>query len=864
MIELKGITKTYENHTKAIKDISLILPNTGLIAIMGESGSGKSTLLNLLSDNDTPTKGTLLYNNRNYHEIQKQKLTKDFAFIYQDFKLIENMTAYQNIMIGHELAFSNIEYEYVISIAKELGIYEILNQKVYALSGGQMQRVAIARALVRRPKVIFADEPTGNLDTYNSEKVFSILKNLSDKILVVIVTHDDAIRNWANRIITLEDGIIIADEINQPSETMTDFSDEEISENDDIEEILLVLRLKKNKNTNIPKIFKNKEIKKPNRKTERLSGISSLGLSMALLNKDVVKKVFLLIVMIVLIGMMLLAASMTFATPEKTMVKALLKNDYNVFGYQPTIDSKDYDINYNDMKYIDSLFSDNGIHIYEIADSEIINNFWGEITPLISDDIKQSAYYYNVGFQNMNAIFADSGTELGINMLLGKSPVNENEIAISKTYYDYMLYYKKFEVSINNSTHLMEFNKDNILNNKIEPFDVVISGVFDDKNNLDKNLINIDINSLNDEEEINDIQAAISEAHSGNVLIDLILKPTNTYKTWNDFAGVNSIYKLGAKDSVSAIDSFYDYIPLNNATKDYYFLNNYIGDITLNKGEIIIDKATLNFFNNYYNERYSEGSVINLSVYEMARVFNNVFPKTAYDTRSFVIKKVLESDGFQNKIIMYEEDYEEWIIGNKYSIKRLAWSDSISAGKLAKINKEYSSYIQSLDITYLDAFITYSINNCPIKGVAELSFIAISNKYIGVPLMVISVILTIAILLIFYSDIVKTKSKDLLILKSLGAKSSDILSIYGFFSIMLIAIQVVFGWLLGLFLVSLFNIFGSTLSGFGETFAIFYIDIVPISVCFGLIILINAISLRLGLIGINNKNLRKSFQKTKK
>ena len=211
MLKLNNVYKIYENGTLAVRNASLEFPGYGLVAIIGSSGCGKSTLLNLLSNNDIPSKGELLYNDIPYNKVDKDILNKDFAIIYQDFKLIENLSVYQNIMLSHELSNKDIDKDFVLSVADKLGITEILDEKVYSLSGGQQQRVAIARAVVRRPKVIFADEPTGNLDSENTNKVYEILKELSKEILVVIVSHDKAISQYADRMIEMQNGKVIGD-----------------------------------------------------------------------------------------------------------------------------------------------------------------------------------------------------------------------------------------------------------------------------------------------------------------------------------------------------------------------------------------------------------------------------------------------------------------------------------------------------------------------------------------------------------------------------------------------------------------------------------------------------------------------------
>ena len=125
MLKLNNVYKIYENGTLAVRNASLEFPGYGLVAIIGSSGCGKSTLLNLLSNNDIPSKGELLYNDIPYNKVDKDILNKDFAIIYQDFKLIENLSVYQNIMLSHELSNKDIDKDFVLSVADKLGITEI-------------------------------------------------------------------------------------------------------------------------------------------------------------------------------------------------------------------------------------------------------------------------------------------------------------------------------------------------------------------------------------------------------------------------------------------------------------------------------------------------------------------------------------------------------------------------------------------------------------------------------------------------------------------------------------------------------------------------------------------------------------------
>ncbi|MDE6967366.1 MAG: ATP-binding cassette domain-containing protein, partial [Clostridia bacterium] len=429
-------------------------------------------------------------------EFGKEMLINEFGYIYQDFKLIDNLTVYQNILLGQELATTGIDYDYLIEIADELGITDILDHKVYSLSGGQMQRVAIARAIVRRPKVIFADEPTGNLDSYNSINVYNILRDLADDILVVIVTHDTEITKWADRVITLEDGKVVSDNPNIPNFEEKELSTEEVREEDDIQEILLKQKAIKGKKINA--FFSYKKQPKATQNVARLSGKSSLGLSISLLNKDVVKKIFLTIVMVLLIALMTLSTSMSFATTEKTMANAINMSakGKKIFGLEVFVENIQKSITLKDISEMDRLLEENNLNFYKVGTGEVIADSWKNMQIAKSEAV-DTAYYINMNVANIeNAIFVDNPTEIGVDIILGKAPASQNEIAISKSYYDYLLHYKKFKVNVREIDYEITFDKD-IVGKTITPFNIVISGVFDDKNAIDEKWKTKTIDSLN-------------------------------------------------------------------------------------------------------------------------------------------------------------------------------------------------------------------------------------------------------------------------------------------------------------------------------------------------------------------------------
>ena len=224
MIKVENLTKIYSNKkltVKALDDISFTLPNTGMVFILGKSGSGKSTLLNMIGGLDNFTSGEITIDGNSFSKF-KMKDYDDYhnewlGFVFQDFCLIDDLNIYQNIALSLDLQRKTIDDTYKKNIENILSMVDLVGmgeRKVTELSGGQKQRVAIARALVKKPRIILADEPTGNLDSKTSRHILELLKKLSKDRLVIIVSHntDDA-KTFADRIIELADGKIIRDEI---------------------------------------------------------------------------------------------------------------------------------------------------------------------------------------------------------------------------------------------------------------------------------------------------------------------------------------------------------------------------------------------------------------------------------------------------------------------------------------------------------------------------------------------------------------------------------------------------------------------------------------------------------------------------
>lgn len=214
---LSKIYQTGESAVYALNDVSFSLEEGSFLAITGPSGSGKSTLLHLLSGLDKPTHGTVTYRDKNLYKYNDNQLSvlrrRRFGFVFQSYNLVKELTGYENMLLPVMLDGKEPDEAYLDRIIEILSIGDRLSHLPGAMSGGQQQRFSIARALANKPAVLFADEPTGNLDGKAGLEVLTLLRTVSNElgITLVLVTHDMKVAEQADRIIQLSDGRIVAD-----------------------------------------------------------------------------------------------------------------------------------------------------------------------------------------------------------------------------------------------------------------------------------------------------------------------------------------------------------------------------------------------------------------------------------------------------------------------------------------------------------------------------------------------------------------------------------------------------------------------------------------------------------------------------
>ncbi|MCR3922300.1 MAG: ABC transporter ATP-binding protein [Firmicutes bacterium] len=220
ILQCCNVHKTYqsgENAVHALRDITVSFEQGEVCAVRGPSGSGKSTLLHILGGLEYPTSGNVLYQNEDLFSYNDNQLSilrrRRFGFVFQAYNLVQELTASENILLPVLLDKKKPDEKYISMLIELLGIGDRLHHLPSALSGGQQQRVSIARALANKPAILFADEPTGNLDGKTGREVLSLLKYVSKEmgVSLILVTHDLHIAEQAERIITLEDGRVTQD-----------------------------------------------------------------------------------------------------------------------------------------------------------------------------------------------------------------------------------------------------------------------------------------------------------------------------------------------------------------------------------------------------------------------------------------------------------------------------------------------------------------------------------------------------------------------------------------------------------------------------------------------------------------------------
>ena len=230
LIKMKNVSKIYQNgdfETKALNRVDLTINRGEFIVVLGPSGSGKSTFLNVLSGLDIPTEGEIFIDELEISKLNQKELTKfrreNLGFIFQQYNLLSTLTARENIELGYQIAKEPFDIDEML---KSVEIFDQKSKFPSQMSGGQQQRVSIARALVKKPKILFCDEPTGALDEKTGKGILELLSQLNKKYqtTIVLITHNPAISLMADRVIKMNSGRVVDIQVNQEKAEAADIS----------------------------------------------------------------------------------------------------------------------------------------------------------------------------------------------------------------------------------------------------------------------------------------------------------------------------------------------------------------------------------------------------------------------------------------------------------------------------------------------------------------------------------------------------------------------------------------------------------------------------------------------------------------
>lgn len=432
MLELRNINKSYitkNERVNALKNINFTFPDKGLFVLMGPSGCGKSSLLNILTGLDSKYEGRVLYNNENIKDIY-DNYRNEISYMTQSFNLFDNLTVFENVNLSLELLGKSDKTK-VETILKDFEIYDLANKKCNTLSGGEKARVSIARAVIKNPKIIFCDEPTGNLDDKTSKLVWTLLKKISETVLVIIASHDEKNSYEFGKVIKIIDGQINEEIINNVVSNKNTFIKYKTSSN-------LSLNL-------LFKIFNNKKM---------LYILSILVMSISFIMFGLFNKLSSVNIKKAEINTII-----NSDINEITLYKKGNINDYTIYFSQNDLKTTHKLLQNSDSYYASSLLSNNNIFTFEFENTLDITDYYK---------------LYNSS-ANENNVFIDE--RLCSFKILGRKPIYENEIMISNFLADYIIRYGSFDengnqISFNNYSDILESTL------KVNNEKVVISGIY--------------------------------------------------------------------------------------------------------------------------------------------------------------------------------------------------------------------------------------------------------------------------------------------------------------------------------------------------------------------------------------------------
>ncbi len=792
MIELNFLKKIYKSKkgisTTAIDGINLKFGNSGMVFIVGKSGSGKSTLLNLLGGLDSVSSGEIIVNGKNISNFSSKEYdayrNTYIGFVFQEFNILEEYNVYENIGLALKLQNQKPTESDIDKLLDKLGISGLGTRKVNELSGGQKQRVALARVLIKNPKIILADEPTGNLDKNSSKQIFEILKEISKEKLVIVVSHDnDSANTYADRIIEIEDGKVKNDSNDLKEVRNSDF------------------KLKKSK---LPSFF---------------------ALKMSLSNFKFKPFKLIMTVILTTLSLIFMSIALNFYMFDKTLFITNNMKDNNNYVYDVYNTEYSY-CDFGNICYIDLGLNDDDLKTLE-------NTTGAKINPIykLYDNNKELNFEFGYNdidsefYNDINSIyFVDVNDTRLFNNIIGNIPVNSNEIVVHKYFADFVI---KFGIKLTDNTLYFPKNYNDLVSSKKEiklgDNKVIIVGIIDDDDSLYKN--GKDTGHF----ESQKLEQYFEENYSemGNYIygIDLIdniklnADPLSNleYTTLTKISGIfenivstqnfktldNSINVI-SENGISSIQSINknEVVISLNTLKNIYnnSLNTFDNDLLeyIKNNNLTYNEALIKFISNYLKENSNN---IKLILNNINNNKTNVTVKgVSLDDNNYVSYEYISENEIRTKEIKSAKIYDDDINNLKNTFNKLKFKDDLT------LDETGIFYTYMVDHSYDIRSIIYIYKNL--------------SKYI----LIVSLVFVLFNFLLFSNFIgitISYSKKQIGILRALGASGDDVIKIFGFESIIIGIVSWIFS-ILGFNLIcKLLNnsIFGSmyyTLNGIVE------------------------------------------------
>lgn len=753
MIDLKHVKKIYKSKSGsevfALDDVNLSLGSSGLVFVVGKSGSGKSTLLNLLGGLDSASGGELLVCSRSIGEFSRADFDSYrntyVGFVFQEFNILEQYNVYENIELALKLQDVNVERSNIDSLLERLGLNGLGMRKINELSGGQKQRVAIGRALIKEPKIILADEPTGNLDSSSSEQIFNILKDISKDKLVVVVSHDmESAEKYADRIIKIEDGKIVSD-------------------SNDVEEL-------------DDSVFELKKSKLP----------FSYALKMAVTSfKAKPGKLFMTILLTAMaLIFMGLSVNCLLFDEVRLITNTMRDNDnyvYEVRKMEFKVDgsAKSFILGDNDLEEIRDITDSNLNISYSLYDK-------GENLSFEFGEGDERGFFYNKIAPYFKFIEVEDDDVMG--KLIGRSPQKSNEIVVHKYFADYAI---KYGIMDSNDELYFPKSYDEFIKSgrklKLGKNKVVVVGIVDDDDSEFLSVKNGGNFESDDERMffsenysekgsiiyvkgfVDDVKLEIDKMSllNGSVIrndsyqkyvSDMILVLNKEVSIITD-SGITSINSLEKNQVILSIDSIRKFDSSFDAKFNSYLVNN------SSKTE---DEALNDFVGIYLKENIKNINIC-LSFSAIDYTDRDICSKLdivgiSLDEKNYISYKYIEEYEPKEKFI-----YSVFVYNNKTSKLR----DVFSQMKFSNYNDDVNDEEFSEGIYY-----TYDVDN-------DLDIINVISYYkaLMIYILIISLVFVLFSFLLF-SNFISTSisycKKEIGILRALGAREVDVVKIFGY------------------------------------------------------------------------------------